>query len=82
MPAHARIQQQMSDLKHLADVLGELTDRLPRRAGAATLDAEALATIGIALPRLTATCNALFESIVAASDQGTFAHSSARPEHR
>ena len=59
----ARIRQQMSDLKALADLLGEVADRMPRRADAAGgLDRESMVMIGVALPKLTATCNALFET--------------------
>jgi hypothetical protein len=58
----ARIQQHMSDLKMLADLFGEVADRVPRHiAVAERLDPHTLATIGVALPELTATCNALFE---------------------
>jgi hypothetical protein len=59
-----RARIQMSDLKALADLLGEVADRMPRRMDVARgLDRESMVMIGVALPKLTATCNALFEAL-------------------
>ena len=63
MPKHSARIQQMSDLKALADLLGEVADRMPRRAGVTEgLDRESMMMIGVALPKLTAVCDALFET--------------------
>lgn len=63
MPKQRARIQQMSDLKALADLLGEVADRMPRRADVAGgLDRESMVMIGVALPKLTATCHALFET--------------------
>ena len=60
----SRMQQHLTDLKMLADLLGGIADRLPRRAeNVGIADQQALATMDVALPKLTATCNALFETL-------------------
>jgi len=63
----SRMQQHLTDLKMLADLLGGIADRLPRGAdhNVGMPDGEALATMDVALPQLTATCNALFETLSA-----------------
>lgn len=65
MRAHSsRLQQHLTDLKTLADLLGGIADRLPRCTdNVGIMDPEAVATMHVALPKLTATCNALFETL-------------------
>jgi hypothetical protein len=60
----SRMLQHLADLKMLAELLGGIADQLPRRAGNVGIpDKQALATMDVALPRLTETCNALFDAL-------------------